>query len=110
MPEQIKLLHGEEGAMLLIRGEDPHEIHRLALDWVRDEEDPEWVRVCEGADEVTVQSIRAVGWCPQGVCECGGRGTHYMDAQPGSRGSFRGAFVALHYLTTDEKQSQGELR
>lgn len=104
MAEQIISLDGGDEPCLLVRGDNASEIHRLAVEWVAGEEDPEWVRVADAVDDIRVQSIRAVGWCPYWACGCGTTQVHYINARPGSIGSFRGAFVALHHITTDEAE------
>ncbi|HEY9372560.1 hypothetical protein [Streptomyces sp.] len=93
MAERVTQLNGDNGPLLLIRGEDPAEIHRLATEWAAED--------CSGVStapqDVQVISIRAIAWCDHWTCGCGEPGRHYIQAAPWSRGSFRGAFVELHY-------------
>lgn len=103
MPEQIRELRGDNGPMLVIRGEDPAEIHRLAMEWATEDGS----EVSEDLEDVQVISIRAINWCWSWICDCGQPGRHYIQARPGSRGSFRGAFVELHYPAPQEVSLHG---
>ncbi|MBO4273108.1 hypothetical protein [Microbispora triticiradicis] len=103
MTQKITHLFGSDGPMLMVRGEDPAEIHRLATEWVA-EEDPGWMEVTDSPEDISVVSIRAVPGCGW-PCDCGNRTTHYLRGR-GGRGSFRGAFVNIHTITTDEMEQR----
>lgn len=98
MPELIRELVGESGPVLMIRSTDPAEIHRLAVEWAADEDG---IAVAEGPDEIRVQSIRAVPWCPV-ECGCERNRTHYTPTYKGGRGSFRAALIELYYPEESE--------
>lgn len=92
MSEPVVLLHGEEGPLLMVRGTDPAVIHAAAAEWAAED----GTAVSDDVADVLVRSIRAIAWCPIEACGCGNPGKHYIPTTPGSRGSFRGAFVELH--------------
>lgn len=99
MPEHEILLSGADGPLLLVRGEDPQGIHRRALRWVVEEDDPAVIRVAESPEEIHVSSIKVIGWCPGQFCECGEKTTHHITTRSG----VRGAFVALAYMPQGER-------
>ena len=86
----ITHLFNADGELLMIRGEDPAEIHRLAVLYVTADG---WLEVAD--TDIRVTPIRAIPTCCES-CGCGNPGTHYLPG--GGRGSFRGAFVNIRGL------------
>lgn len=88
----ITHLFNADGELLMIRGEDPAEIHRLAVLYVTADG---WLEVADTPEDIRVTPIRAIPTCGES-CGCGNPGTHYLPVRRGGRGSFRGAFVNIH--------------
>ena len=99
-PKVIESL-GPDGMWLTVRAETLDEALRLAQE---EAEDGDRV-ILTPPEEVRIVSIRAMP-CARGECEITYRHVHYDTTKPGSRGSFRGAFIEVRPMDEDEIEAR----
>lgn len=106
MAYEVRVLHNEDGPVILARGETPASVLELAADEAACND----LAVTDAETDIRVGWIRATP-CREGGHETragfewcdGGIGSHYAYGKPGP-GAFRGAFVNVRYLMPGERQ------
>lgn len=97
MPDQIVELENDDGWMYFVRGVDPEAIYRMAVDEAASDDKI----VTSSLDDVKIVWARTIP-CTKYNCDFENHNSHYIPAQPHSRGAFSGAYVEIRELFSEE--------